>query len=74
MMPVTKGQCAKMHVRKNYNVADKYTVSGTLEQLDNFDFDMTMDVFRGKGVHCYLPGPGLNGFEDGDRGKEDSGP
>jgi len=39
-MPVTKGLCTKMHkCEKKFNMADNYTVSGVLEQPDNFDFD-----------------------------------
>ena len=30
--------------------------------------------FEGERVHCYLLSPGLDGFEDGDRDKEGSGP
>ena len=40
-MPVTEGQCTKMHkCEKNFNMADKYTVSGALEQLDNVDVNV----------------------------------
>ena len=46
-MLVTKGQCAKMPSLKKikFNMAEKYTVSGALEELDNFDFDLADGCF-----------------------------
>ena len=71
-------QCARMHkCKKKFNVVDKYTVSRVLKQVDNFDLDVDDGqeiFFEGEGAHCYLPRPGFDSFEDGDRDSEDNGP
>ena len=55
-------------------MANMYSVSGVVERLDDFDFDLDDGLdsnFGREGVRSYLYGAGLDGLEDDQRGDHD---
>ena len=57
-------------------MANLYTLSDVLQQLDDSDFDLDDGEdsdFEGDGVHSYLPMARLDGIEDDDRDEDDNG-
>ena len=59
---------------KNFKMANMYTVSGGVERLDDFDFDLDDGIdsdFGREGVRSYLSRAGLDGLEGVQRGDHD---
>ena len=59
---------------KNFKMANMYTVSGGVERLDDFDFDLDDGIdsdFGREGVRSYLSRAGLDGLEGVQRSDHD---